>query len=145
MVITFAAILIALLAIIRPLQRNGFYIINSIVVVAVAYYIEQNYFRTTMFSYKTVMLFFVFQIISMNITTFIAYGVDKKRAQTKKYRVSEETLIWLQILGGFVGAVVGQKYFKHKTKKASFRKRFWLAFILELAIIIYIIKVLFYV
>ncbi|MFI3242426.1 MAG: DUF1294 domain-containing protein [Alphaproteobacteria bacterium] len=145
MTITFTAILIGLFAIIRPLQKNGFYILNSLAIVAIAYYIECNYFKTTMFSQKTIMLFLVFQIISINITTFFAYGIDKKRAKKKQYRVPEKTLLMLELLGGFVGAFIGQKFFNHKTKKKSFLTKFWLVFLLEIFLIIYIIKVLFYV
>lgn len=145
MTTTFCVILIALFATIRPLQKNGFYIMNSIIIVALAYYIETHFFRTTIFSRKTLMLFLVFQIISMNITAFIAYGIDKRRAIRRQYRVPEESLHWLQILGGFVGAYAGQRFFNHKIKKHSFMLRFWILAFLELIMVVYIIKVLFYV
>ncbi len=144
MIITFSTILIALYALIKPLQKNGFYILNSCIVIGIGYYFQQNYvINAPIFSKKIIMMFLLVQVITMNITTFVAYGVDKSRAKSKKYRISEEALLWLQILGGFIGAVLGQKFFKHKTKKASFRAKFWAIFLLETAIIIYVIKELF--
>ena len=62
MVITFTAILIGLLALLRPLQKNSFYILHSALVILSAYYIETHYFKCTPFAPKTFMLFVVFQL-----------------------------------------------------------------------------------
>ncbi|MCD7740714.1 MAG: DUF1294 domain-containing protein [Ruminococcus sp.] len=49
------------------------------------------------------------------------YGVDKRRAQRNKWRISEFTLIIFSLLGGSIGALIGMKAFHHKTKKLKFK------------------------
>ena len=48
MVITYSVILIGLLFLIRPLQKNSFYILHAALVILAAYYIETHYFRASM-------------------------------------------------------------------------------------------------
>ena len=52
----------------------------------------------------------------INLLTFIVYGADKRRARKGKWRVPEKTLFLLPLLGGSVGALLGMKAFRHKTK-----------------------------
>lgn len=59
-------------------------------------------------------------LIVINIIAFILYGVDKRKAQKGKWRISENTLLLLAVLGGSLGAIVGMKIFRHKTKKKAF-------------------------
>ena len=138
MVITFTTVLLGLLALMPMLQKNKFYLLNCAIIIGSAYYIENNYFTTSIFTYKTFMLLLVFQIISINITTFIAYWADKRAAKNKQWRVSERDLHTLEFLGGWLGAYIAQKTFKHKTSKKSYLKMFKVMIIMEF-IAIYII------
>lgn len=52
----------------------------------------------------------------INLLTFIVYGADKHRARKGKWRVPEETLFLLPLLGGSIGALLGMRVFHHKTK-----------------------------
>lgn len=131
MVLTFTAILIGLLALVRPLQKNNFYILHSAIVILSAYYVQTNYFTVTPFAPKTFMLFLVFHLVSINITTMVAYYVDKRAAIKHAWRVPENNLHTLEFLGGWLGALVAQKLFHHKTAKKSFRAMFWLMIVLE--------------
>ena len=144
MVITFAVILLGALALIRPLQKNNFYILHAAFIILSAYYIESHYFRTSIFGPKTLLLFLVFQLVSINITTIIAYYVDKRAAMRGKWRVSEFTLHTLEFLGGWPGAFVAQKMFHHKTKKKSYQSTYIWVIFAELSCIAFIIKYLFY-
>ena len=58
--------------------------------------------------------------IVINIITFIIYGLDKYKSIKHKYRISENTLIFLALIGGFIGAFFGMIIFHHKTKKIKF-------------------------
>lgn len=80
MVITASVLLIGLLLLIRPLQKNSFYLLHCGIVILAAYYIETHYFRVTPFAPKTLLLFLVYQFISINLVTFLAYWVDKRAA-----------------------------------------------------------------
>ena len=63
----------------------------------------------------------------MSLATFIVYSIDKRRAKQEGNRISEKTLHILSLLGGWPGAIAGQKLFRHKTYKKSFRFVFWLS------------------
>ena len=140
MTITFSAILLGLLALFRPLQKNSFYMLHCALLILVAYYIEQNIFRCTPFVYKTFMLFVVFHLISINIVTIWAYYWDKRAARKGNWRVPEVNLHALELLGGWSGAFIAQKIFRHKTKKQSYQTTFWLVVAFEIALVYFIIK-----
>lgn len=59
-------------------------------------------------------------LLIINIITFIIYGIDKYKSIKHKYRISENTLIILAIIGGALGAFLGMIIFHHKTKKKKF-------------------------
>lgn len=142
MVITFSTILLGLIALIQPLQRNRFFILNAALIIGTAYFIETHYFTTSIFSYKTLLLFVVFQLISINITTFIAYWVDKRAAVRRGWRVSENTLHTLEFLGGWLGAWIAQKVFHHKSSKKSYQRMYKVMIVMEFAAVYVILKFL---
>lgn len=57
---------------------------------------------------------------AMSLVAFILYGVDKSRARRGLWRIKEATLLALSFLGGSVGALIGMKAFRHKTRHNSF-------------------------
>ena len=59
-------------------------------------------------------------LVLVNFVTFVAFGVDKRRAVRNKYRISEATLLGLALIGGSAGALAGKYLFHHKTRKAKF-------------------------
>ncbi|MGB0715935.1 MAG: DUF1294 domain-containing protein [Phycisphaerae bacterium] len=70
--------------------------------------------------------FLLSYLAGINVTTFGAYGADKMQARRGGWRISEATLLVLGAVGGIVGALIAQSYFRHKTSKPSFRLAFWL-------------------
>ena len=60
-------------------------------------------------------------LVIINLIAFTLYGIDKKRAIRKEYRISERVLLWMARLGGCIGCWLGIKVFRHKTKHAKFR------------------------
>lgn len=62
----------------------------------------------------------VWYIVWSNLTAFLAYGIDKKRAREHRWRISERTLLGLAVIGGSAGALVGMYLFRHKTRKMKF-------------------------
>lgn len=71
----------------------------------------------------------------MSLVAFITYGLDKQRAINGSRRVPERTLHVMAFLGGWPGALLGQRQFRHKTQKVSFRIVFWLVVALHVGIV----------
>ena len=71
----------------------------------------------------------------ISLVTFVVYGFDKKRAINGSRRVPESTLQILAFLGGWPGALIAQRQFRHKTKKLSFLIVFWCLVVLHVAIV----------
>lgn len=65
--------------------------------------------------------FKIIYIISINIITFLAYGIDKYLAIKNKWRISEKTLLTLGFIGGSIGMILGMQLFRHKTKHTYFK------------------------
>lgn len=139
---TFTAILAGLLALIRPLQKNIFFILYFGLVIASAWLTEKYFFRTTPFAPKTFLLFIPYHLVFINLATFMAYGADKRAAIRGDRRIPEMNLHALEFLGGWPGALIGQKVFHHKTKKKSFQAMFWLMLVLQIAAVYYILNFL---
>jgi uncharacterized membrane protein YsdA (DUF1294 family) len=70
----------------------------------------------------------------MSLVCFTAYGWDKRRAINGGRRVPERTLQLLALLGGWPGALWGQRHFRHKTKKLPFLIVFWALVVLHCTI-----------
>ena len=59
-------------------------------------------------------------LIGINVLAFIVYGVDKWRAAHGRWRIPEDTLLGLAVIGGSIGALLGMKVWHHKTKHKKF-------------------------
>ncbi|MBE5805225.1 MAG: DUF1294 domain-containing protein [Clostridiales bacterium] len=81
----------------------------------------------------------IIYILTINVIAFLAMGLDKWKAKRNAWRIPEQTLISLVLLGGGIGGIVGMYLFRHKTKKARFYIGFPALFIVEVIIFIYII------
>lgn len=55
-------------------------------------------------------------IFLMSLVAFILYGVDKKKAKKGAWRIPEAVLLNFGFFGGAIGAMIGMKAFRHKTK-----------------------------
>lgn len=71
-------------------------------------------------------------VMLMSTICFAAYGLDKQQAVTGGRRIPESTLHLLALIGGWPGAILGQRHFRHKTKKLSFLIEFWLVVVLHI-------------
>jgi uncharacterized membrane protein YsdA (DUF1294 family) len=67
----------------------------------------------------------------LSLIAFAAYGIDKSAARKNAQRVSEDTLLTLGLIGGWPGALVAQQVFRHKTRKRSFRRMFWVTVVVN--------------
>jgi uncharacterized membrane protein YsdA (DUF1294 family) len=56
----------------------------------------------------------------MSVAAFYSYGADKRRAERSDWRIRESTLLALSFLGGALGALLGMKVYRHKTRHTAF-------------------------
>lgn len=83
-------------------------------------------------------LWFPLVFLGVNLTIFLFYYQDKTSAVKNQWRISENTLHWFSLIGGWGGAYVAQKVFKHKHKKQSF------LFIYKLTVLINCLTIILY-
>ena len=63
--------------------------------------------------------YFIYLLI-INAAGLLLMLADKFRAQTKRRRIPEATLMVVALLGGSIGSLAGMYLFRHKTKKPKF-------------------------
>lgn len=140
MTITFSAILFALFFLFYGLRKNVFFMLYVAAMIGAAYLCESYlHWHVRWFSYQCLMLFILFHLPLINLFTFIAYGHDKHAAQNHQWRVPEMQLHTLEVLGGTIGAIAGQKIFHHKNKKKSYMMGFFATIIIQVSVILFIL------
>ena len=143
MVITFSAVLFTLFVVFKGLQKNVFFLLYSASMILSAYWCENRLgWRVVPFGKVSFLTFILFHFPLINLFTFGAYGRDKKLAQRGEWRIPEIHLHTLELLGGTIGAIVGQKFFRHKYKKRSYMVTFFATIIIQLGLIVYILHYL---
>ena len=62
----------------------------------------------------------ILYLIVINVVAFLAFGLDKLKAKADAWRIPEKTLLGLAVIGGSVGAILGMRTFRHKTRHKQF-------------------------
>ena len=70
---------------------------------------------------------------AMGTVSFFAYAIDKKAADSGRWRTRESTLHAFDLLCGWPGGLLAQQAFRHKTRKISFQAGFWITVALNCA------------
>lgn len=63
--------------------------------------------------------------VVMSAVAFGMYGIDKRRAGRGEWRMSEAALHAVELLGGWPGALIAQRVFRHKWRKTAYMAVFW--------------------
>ena len=63
--------------------------------------------------------------IFMSALSSLYYAVDKRRALMNAWRIPEIYLHLFELLGGWPGALLSQKAFRHKKNKGDYQRVFW--------------------
>ena len=79
-------------------------------------------------------------VLVMSIVAFCAFGLDKYKAKTDRWRIRERTLFLLALMGGGIGAFLGMRVFRHKTKHTQFVIGIPLIMIVQLLLIAFIVR-----
>lgn len=77
----------------------------------------------------------VFYLVIINLAAFAAYGIDKRRAVKKKWRIPERYLLGLAVVGGSAGALCGMYTFRHKTRHKKFTIGVPVIFLIQIAVL----------
>lgn len=85
-------------------------------------------------------MFFYIYLIFINIIAFLYMYRDKQRARKNEWRIPERRLWTIAAIGGSVGIWGGMKYFRHKTKHASFRVGTPILIITQIAVVLLILQ-----
>lgn len=79
---------------------------------------------------------------TLNLLTFIIYGIDKLKAKKAKWRISETTLLLLAVIGGSIGAWLGLQVWRHKTQHKKFYIGIPLILTLQVVATVYILSLI---
>ncbi|WP_345208752.1 DUF1294 domain-containing protein [Chryseobacterium ginsengisoli] len=79
-------------------------------------------------------------LLTVNLFSFIIFGLDKKKSIKHQRRISENTLLEISFLGGTIGAIAGMLIFRHKISKKSFLLKFGLIVLIDLVILYRLMK-----
>jgi len=71
------------------------------------------------------MLWILGSVVAASVVSFFLYWKDKRAAVRGAWRTRERTLLLWSLLGGWPGALLGQKLFRHKRRKLRFMAPFW--------------------
>ena len=77
-------------------------------------------------------------LICLSVVTFLFYGYDKIQSEIYgAWRIPETVLHLLSLIGGFIGAFIGRRFFRHKTQKICFSYVIALSVLLHTALFLY--------
>lgn len=79
--------------------------------------------------------YFIIYLIVINLIAFLTMYIDKRKARYGKWRIPEQTLFILALIGGSIGSIAGMYTFRHKTKKLRFSIGFPVILIMQIILI----------
>jgi uncharacterized membrane protein YsdA (DUF1294 family)/cold shock CspA family protein len=74
-----------------------------------------------------------------SLLSYAMYCLDKNAAEKGYRRTPESTLHFVDLIGGWPGALAAQQQFRHKTVKASFQSVFWITVAANLALVAWLV------
>ncbi|WP_106918294.1 DUF1294 domain-containing protein [Chryseobacterium aurantiacum] len=78
-------------------------------------------------------------LLIANLITFGVFGFDKLQAKRHHWRISENVLLALSLIG-VVGAASGMVIFNHKVSKKSFLVKFFIVVLIDLVLLYRLIR-----
>ena len=74
----------------------------------------------------------------VSLVAFGAYGIDKFKARHDRWRIPEAFLLGVGFCGGAIGALLGMRAFRHKTKHIKFTAGIPAILIAQILLVMYI-------
>ena len=85
------------------------------------------------------MKYFLLYLLLINAAAFLLMLVDKIKARKNRWRIPERTLIGTAVLGGSIGALLGMRCFRHKTRHPKFTLGIPAILIAQIALAVFLI------
>ncbi len=82
----------------------------------------------------------ILYLIVINVVAFLAFGLDKLKAKADAWRIPEKTLLGLAVIGGSVGAILGMRTFRHKTRHKQFSVGLPVILAVQLVIVVLLLR-----
>lgn len=79
-------------------------------------------------------------LVIINVVTFIAFGIDKLKAVSHKYRIRIVTLLCLAFAGGSAGGLLGMYVFRHKINKNYFTTGIPLIILMQAVVVFFLMN-----
>ena len=73
------------------------------------------FFKKEFTALKPIFIYLI-ALVLISLVAFLIYGIDKKRARRNEWRIREAVLLGFGFFGGAIGALLGMKAFRHKTR-----------------------------
>ena len=64
-------------------------------------------------------------LIVVSGLSYFLYRRDKRKAEAGAWRIPESTLHLTELAGGWPGAFIAQRVFRHKIRKLNYQLQFW--------------------
>lgn len=64
--------------------------------------------------------FLLIYLLLVNFVALVLMFADKRKAKRDQWRIPESTLLLSAAIGGSIGALIGMRWFHHKTRKPKF-------------------------
>ena len=84
---------------------------------------------------ENLITYLIIYLIVINLISFFAMYIDKRKAKYGRWRIPEQTLFILALIGGSIGSIAGMYTFRHKTKQLRFSIGFPVILILQIILI----------
>jgi len=107
---------------------SGFTILGALAALLFIVYLALVFFRNVPF-YPIATLY-----VGMSLLTIWVYGRDKRAAKLGRWRTREMRLHLLELLGGWPGAFLAQRFYRHKSRKPAYQFRFWAIVLVHLLV-----------
>lgn len=82
----------------------------------------------------TVPVYIAGSMLALSALAYVMYWLDKSASKRGGRRTPESTLHLVSLLGGWPGALIAQRQFRHKTIKQPFQAIFWVTVVINLVV-----------
>lgn len=82
----------------------------------------------------------ILYLVIINVVAFLVFGLDKLKAKADAWRIPEKTLLGLAVIGGSVGAILGMRTFRHKTRHKQFSVGLPVILVLQIVVVVLLLR-----